>query len=222
MSRRQPGDDLEVARRLRVGTEPLVGRGHERHVDVRRLAAARRIDVVRPEHADDLVGDVVERQGAPEHGRIAAVGPLPEAVADDGDTVAALDFLPGVEEPAGLRLETEHLEYPGGGLDLEELLGGGAGFVTRCQDVAIRGHGSEGPLRRRPVSEVLRRHARKRVGALGRVDFADADQPAGGGERQLPERDRVDHRVERRGRADAERQHQHGRGSEGRRLGERT
>ena len=66
-------------------------------------------------HADDLDGDVVEQQLAPDDGRIAAVTRLPQRIAEDGHRRPVGRVLGLGERAAHQRRRAEHVEQVGGG-----------------------------------------------------------------------------------------------------------
>ena len=88
-ARAKPGDVLHEGRSRR-GQVALVDRewGPELRFDVGRLEPG-------PHHADDLVRLAVDRDRAADHGGIAAVAALPEAVAQDDDVRVGPIFLFG-------------------------------------------------------------------------------------------------------------------------------
>src|SRR5207302_7071555 len=76
----------------------------------------------RRHHADDLVAVVVHQHGAADHGPIAAITALPQAVADDDDGRARAVFLIR-EDAADPRLDAEDAEEVRGHRAADDLLG---------------------------------------------------------------------------------------------------
>ena len=144
---------------------------------------------------DDLAEDV----------GLAAVGALPERVAEDDDLGrAGLAFL-GPEEPPEFRLHAKRLEAVGGDPRAE----GAIGPVIGAEDVgAVPGGERTGEGLGLPANVMEVRDGEIKV-ILGRADVIDAETKEGrlvGDERQRAHQQRVVEREHRRRRGDAERQ----------------
>ena len=160
--------------------------------------------------ADDHVRAVVEANGASDHGRIGREALHEEAVTQHDDAVAARAVLVGAQHATVQRRHAEQLEEPARDPAGQHALGlrpVGDVQVGVVDGGQVREHvGRRGA----PVDEVAHRD----IAGLIAPELGDKRDPLGFGKRQRPQHDRVDHAEDGRGRADAQRDGQHGGGGE--------
>ena len=174
------------------------------HVDVALAAAALETELeVRREHADHGVRLPVQGQRPPEDAGVAAEAALPEPVRQDDDP-AARTVLFRQERPAVRGPDPERLEETLGDQRRVEHLGLAVpGEIERVR--LDRRHLLEAGRLLAPVQEVGRRRFGRHV-AVVRIGLPQRHEAVGFRKRRRLEQHRVDHREDRRGRADRQRQ----------------
>ena len=203
-ARRQAAKDREV---VLVVRRLALRRKRDGHPE--RAVVGQIVEVLR-HHADDHVRAVVEANRASNHRGIGGEAPDEQPVTQDDDTVAARAVLFGAQHASVQGGHAEQLEEPARHLAGQHPLGFGSvgevdvGVVDRGQvREQVGGRGT-------PVHEVARRD----IARLVTPELGDKAIALGFGKRQRPQHDGVDDAEDRGGRADAQRDGQHGGGGE--------